>query len=156
LLPISLIFAVALVSQGMIQNFKPYTKAKLLEPFKISVEKKNDRGETIRDAGGKPVTEEQTIDEQVIAQGPMASQVAIKMLGTNGGGFTNANAAHPFENPTPLSNVLQMLSIFAIGSGLTYYLGRMTKNQAHGWSIWTTMMIVFLGGTLLCWWAESK
>jgi K+-transporting ATPase ATPase A chain len=86
----------------------------------------------------------------------MASQVAIKMLGTNGGGYANANAAHPFENPTPLSNFLQMLSIFAIGSGLTYYLGRMTKNQAHGWSVWTAMMVLFLGGTLLCWWAEAK
>ena len=80
----------------------------------------------------------------------MASQVAIKMLGTNGGGFTNANAAHPFENPTPLSNFLQMLSIFAIGSGLTYYLGRMTKNQAHGWSVWAAMMMLFLAGVLLC------
>jgi K+-transporting ATPase ATPase A chain len=86
----------------------------------------------------------------------MASQVAIKMLGTNGGGNTNANAAHPFENPTPLSNFLQMLSIFAIGSGLTYYLGRMTKNQKHGWSIWGAMMVLFLAGTLLCWWAEFR
>src|SRR6267143_5368479 len=122
LLPICLVFAVFLVSQGMIQNFKPYTKAKLVEPYKISVEKKNDKGETIPGADGKPVVEEQTIDEQTIVQGPMASQVAIKMLGTNGGGYANANAAHPFENPTPLSNFLQMLSIFAIGSGLTYYL----------------------------------
>jgi K+-transporting ATPase ATPase A chain len=99
---------------------------------------------------------DQKVEEQSIAQGPMASQVAIKMLGTNGGGNTNANAAHPFENPTPLSNFLQMLSIFAIGSGLTYYLGRMTKNQAHGWSIWGAMMALFLVGTLLCWWAESR
>ena len=85
----------------------------------------------------------------------MASQVAIKMLGTNGGGYVNANASHPFENPTPLSNFFQMLSIFSIGSGLTYYLGRMTKNQAHGWAVWATMTILFLGGTLLCWWAEA-
>src|SRR6185369_13505893 len=89
-------------------------------------------------------------------QGPMASQVAIKMLGTNGGGYTNANAAHPFENPTPLSNFIQMLSIFAIGSGLTYYLGRMVKNQAHGWSVWSAMMALFLAGVLLCWWAEAR
>jgi K+-transporting ATPase ATPase A chain len=156
LLPICLVFAVVLVSQGMIQNFKPYTKAKVVEPYKISVEKKNDKGETINGADGKPVMEEQTVDEQVIAQGPMASQVAIKMLGTNGGGFANANAAHPFENPTPLSNFLQMLSIFAIGSGLTYYLGRMTKNQSHGWSVWAVMMILFLAGVLVCWWAESS
>jgi len=78
------------------------------------------------------------------------------MLGTNGGGYANANAAHPFENPTPLSNFIQMLSIFAIGSGLTYYLGRMVKNQKHGWTVWATMMALFLAGTLLCWWAEAK
>jgi K+-transporting ATPase ATPase A chain len=99
---------------------------------------------------------DQKVEEQSIVQGPMASQVAIKMLGTNGGGYANANAAYPFENPTPLSNFLQMLSIFAIGSGLTYYLGRMTKNQKHGWSIWGAMMVLFLAGTLLCWWAESR
>ncbi|HTI98347.1 MAG TPA: potassium-transporting ATPase subunit KdpA [Dongiaceae bacterium] len=126
LLPLCLVFAVFLVSQGMIQNFKPYTSATTLE--------------------GQP---------QTIVQGPMASQVAIKMLGTNGGGYANANAAQPFENPTPLSNFIQMLSIFSIGSGLTYYLGRMTKNQAHGWSVWAAMMILFLAGVLGCWWAES-
>jgi potassium-transporting ATPase potassium-binding subunit len=129
LLPICLVFAVFLVSQGMVQNFKPYTHATPVE------------------AGAA---------EQVIVQGPMASQVAIKMLGTNGGGYVNANAAHPFENPTPLSNFFQMLSIFSIGSGLTYYLGRMTKNPAHGWSVWTAMMLLFLGGVVLCWWAESR
>jgi K+-transporting ATPase ATPase A chain len=155
LLPICLIFAVILVSQGMIQNFRPYTKAQLVEPMKVQVEKKNDKGETIKDASGKPVTEEQTVTEQNIVQGPMASQVAIKMLGTNGGGYVNANAAHPFENPTPLSNFLQMLSIFSIGSGLTYYLGRMVKNQKHGWTVWAAMMALFVGGVLLCWWAES-
>jgi len=128
LLPACVILAVFLVSQGMIQNFKPYTRAKLLEPCMI---------------------------EPLIAQGPMASQAAIKMLGTNGGGFMNANASHPFENPTPLSNFVQMLSIFAIGSGLTYYLGRMTGNAGHGWSIWSAMLALFLGGLLLCWGAES-
>jgi K+-transporting ATPase ATPase A chain len=155
LLPICLVFAVFLVSQGMIQNFEPYTKAKLVEPYKVSVEKKNDKGENVLRTDGKPVMEEQTVDEQIIAQGPVASQVAIKMLGTNGGGFMNANAAHPFENPTPLSNFLQMLSIFSIGSGLTYYLGRMVKNQRHGWAVWSAMMILFLAGVLVAWWAES-
>jgi len=121
LLPLCAVFAIFLVSQGMIQNFDAYTKAATLEGA-----------------------------EQVIAQGPMASQVAIKMLGTNGGGFANANAAHPFENPTPLSNFIQMLSIFAIGSGLTYYLGRMVKNQAHGWAVWAAMMVLFVGGVLVC------
>jgi K+-transporting ATPase ATPase A chain len=155
LLPICLIFAIFLVSQGMIQNFKPYTKAKLVESYKIQVEKKNDKGETVMGTDGKPVMEEQTVDEQSITQGPMASQVAIKMLGTNGGGYVNANAAHPFENPTPLANFFQMLSIFVIGSGLTYYLGRMTKNQAHGWTVWGAMMTMFLVGVLVCWWAEA-
>ena len=195
LVPICLVFAVVLVSQGMIQNFKPYTKAKLVESYTIQVQKTDDKGQPVTtnvavmvqapkldqkgqplmtngvavmmdvpqlDAKGQPamtnvaVMVDQKVEEQSIAQGPMASQVAIKMLGTNGGGYTNANAAHPFENPTPLSNFLQMLSIFAIGSGLTYYLGRMTKNQAHGWSIWGTMIALFLAGILLCWWAEAK
>jgi K+-transporting ATPase ATPase A chain len=156
LLPICLVFAVFLVSQGMIQNFKAYTKATLVEPMKVQIEKKNDQGETIKGPDGKAITEEQTVTEQNIAQGPMASQVAIKMLGTNGGGYVNANAADPFENPTPLSNFVQMLSIFAIGTGLTYYLGRMVKNQKHGWTVWAAMVTLFLGGVLLCWWAESS
>ncbi len=155
LVPICLVFAIVLVSQGMIQNFLPYTKAKLLEPMKISVAKVDDKGQPVLDQAGKPVMEEQTIEDQTIVQGPMASQVAIKMLGTNGGGYTNANAAHPFENPTPLSNFLQMLSIFSIGSGLTWYLGRMTKNQAHGWAIWATMTILFLTGAVVAWHYEA-
>ena len=155
LLPICLVFAVVLVSQGMIQNFKLFTKAKLVEPMKISVAKLDDKGQPVNDKDGKPVMEEQTVTDQTIVQGPMASQVAVKMLGTNGGGYTNANAAHPFENPTPLSNFLQMLSIFAIGSGLTWYLGRMTKNQRHGWAVWSAMTILFLTGVLVAWHAES-
>jgi K+-transporting ATPase ATPase A chain len=123
--------------------------------MKVQVEKKNDKGETIKGSDGKAIIEEQTVTEQNIVQGPMASQVAIKMLGTNGGGYVNANAAHPFENPTPLSNFIQMLSIFSIGSGLTYYLGRMVKNQKHGWTVWAAMLALFTGGVLLCWWAES-
>ena len=156
LLPLCLVFALFLVSQGMIQNFKPYTKAKLVEPMKISVAKTDKDGKAVVDKDGKPVMEDQTVEEQAIVQGPMASQVAIKMLGTNGGGYANANAAHPFENPTPLSNFVQMLSIFAIGSGLTYYLGRMVKNQKHGWAVWSAMTILFLAGVLFCWWAEVK
>ena len=147
LLPACLVFAVFLVSQGMIQNFKPYDTAKLVEPITVPA--------GTLDATGKPSTAPQTVTEQTIAQGPMASQAAIKMLGTNGGGFTNANAAHPFENPTPLSNFIQMLSIFAIGSGLTWYLGKMTKNQGHGWSVWTVMMMLFVTGVVTCWWAEA-
>ncbi|MBV8781981.1 MAG: potassium-transporting ATPase subunit A, partial [Phycisphaerae bacterium] len=139
----------------MIQNFKPYTKAKLVESFKVSTEKKNDKGDTIKGADGKPLMEEQAVTEQIIPQGPMASQVAIKMLGTNGGGFFNANAAHPFENPTPLSDFIQIISIFAIPSALTYYLGRMVKQQGHGWAVWGAMFVLFLVGTLVVWRAEA-
>src|SRR5215469_9098535 len=130
LLPICILYALFLVSQGVIDNFHPYTTATVIEP-------------------------QGTNTTQTIVQGPVASQIAIKMLGTNGGGYVNANAAHPFENPTPLSDFLQMLSILAIGSALTYHLGRETKNQKHGWSVWRAMFIMFLGGVLLCWWAES-
>ncbi len=155
LLPISLVLAVFLVSQGMIQNFKAYDSARLIEPMTIQVPKKDAGGQEIKDAQGNPVMEEQKLTQQTLPQGPVASQVAIKMLGTNGGGFFNANAAHPYENPTPLSNFLQMLSIFLIPSGLTYFLGRMVKNQKHGWAVWSAMTILFLSAFLICWWAES-
>jgi K+-transporting ATPase ATPase A chain len=156
LLPICLVYAVFLVSQGMIQNFKAYDTVKLVEPYTIQVVKKDATGQEIKDAQGKAVMEDQQVDTQTIAQGPMASQVAIKMLGTNGGGFVNANAAHPYENPTPLSNFIQMLSIFLIPSGLTYYLGRMVKHQKHGWTVWGAMAVLFLAGVLVCWSAESN
>jgi potassium-transporting ATPase potassium-binding subunit len=155
LLPLCLVYALFLVSQGMIQNFKPYEPIRLVEPFNVQVEKKNAAGETLKDANGNPVMEEQTVTTQTLVQGPMASQVAIKMLGTNGGGYVNANAAHGYENPTPLSNFLQMLSIFAIPSALTYYLGRTVKNQKHGWAVWSAMAFLFLAAFLACWWAEQ-
>jgi K+-transporting ATPase ATPase A chain len=155
LLPICLVYAVFLISQGMIQNFKPYEKTQLVEPAAVQVGKKDATGQEVRDARGNPVTEEQKVEFQTIPQGPMASQVAIKMLGTNGGGFVNANASHPYENPTPLSNFIQMLSIFLIPSGLTYYLGRMVKKQKHGWAVWGAMAILFLSAVLICWWAED-
>ena len=155
LLPICLVYAVFLVSQGMIQNFKPYETAQVIEPYTTPVPKKDADGQGIKDEQGNPVMENRKVETQTIAQGPMASQVAIKMLGTNGGGFTNANAAHPYENPTPLSNFFQMLSIFLIPSGLTYYLGRMVKNQRHGWAVWSAMAAIFLVGLMVCWWAEA-
>jgi potassium-transporting ATPase potassium-binding subunit len=147
LLPICLIYSVFLVSQGMIQNFNPYAKVHVVDPYHASVPEK--------DIDGQQSSSQRKVETQTIVQGPMASQVAIKMLGTNGGGFTNANAAHPYENPTPLSNFLQMLSIFLIPSGLTYYLGRVVKNQRHGWAVWSAMAAIFLIGFLVCWWAES-
>lgn len=156
LVPVCLVFALFLVSQGMIQNFKPYTAAKTYEPYTIQVPKLDAAGKVVLAADGKtPVMADQSVDTQNIVQGPMASQVAIKMLGTNGGGYVNANAAHPFENPTPLSNFFQMLSIFAIPSALTYFLGRMVKNQRHGWAVWGAMFAMFVAGTLIAWKAES-
>ncbi len=150
LLPLCMVFALFLVSQGIVQNFKPYDTAKLVEAQTVQVAKMDASNQPVMDAAGKPVMEDKTVAEQTIVQGPMASQIAIKMLGTNGGGYVNANAAHPFENPTPLSNFVQMLSIFAIGSALTYFLGRMVKNQAHGWAVWAAMMLLFVGGVLVC------
>ena len=129
LLPGSLIYALLLVGQGVPQNFKAYTQAHTLEtPSSI----------------------------QTIGQGPVASQEAIKMLGTNGGGFFNANSAHPFENPTPFSNLLQMLSIFLIPAGLTYTLGRMTGSPGHGWAVLGAMSILFAVGFTTVYWAESQ
>jgi potassium-transporting ATPase potassium-binding subunit len=157
LVPLCLVIALFLVSQGMIQNFRPYTSAKTLEPFTVQVPKTDAAGKPVLAQDGKtPVMVDQVVDTQTIVQGPMASQVAIKMLGTNGGGYTNANASHPFENPTPLSNFVQILSIFAIPSALTYYLGRMVRNQRHGWSVWGAMFAMFLCGVLVCWKAEAS
>jgi K+-transporting ATPase ATPase A chain len=155
LLPLCLVYAVFLVSQGTIQNFKAYDIVHLVEPAFVQAPKQDASGRIIMDARGNPIMEEKKVETQTIAQGPVASQEAIKMLGTNGGGFFNANSAHPFENPTPLSNFIQMLSIFLIPSGLTYYLGSMVKNQRHGWTIWAVMLTLFLVAALICWGAEE-
>jgi potassium-transporting ATPase potassium-binding subunit len=152
LLPACLVFTLALVSQGVVQNLRPYDTAKLVEPQQLPQTSAD--GKPILGPDGKQAMT--TVTDQVIAQGPVASQEAIKMLGTNGGGFYNANSAHPFENPTPLSNYLQMLSIFAIGSGLTYTLGRMTGSQRHGWAVWSAMTILFVAGVVTAYWAEAQ
>lgn len=144
LLPLCLLFAMVLVSQGVVQNMRPYDTARLIEPQQVQK----------AGADGKTVTT--TITDQVIAQGPVASQEAIKNLGTNGGGFFNANSAHPFENPTPLSNFLQVLSIFLIPAGLTYTLGRMTGSQRHGWAVWAAMAVLFIAGVSTAYWAEAR
>ncbi len=152
LLPMCVIYALALVSQGVVQNLKPYDTAKLVESQKV--QKTGTDGKPMVGQDGKPVMD--TVSDQTIAQGPVASQEAIKMLGTNGGGFFNANSSHPFENPTPLSNYLQMLSIFAIPAGLTYTLGRMTGSQRHGWAVWAAMAFLFLCGVTTAYWAEAR
>jgi len=152
LVPMCIVCALALVSQGVVQNLKPYDSVKLVEPQQV--QKTGADGKPMVGQDGKPVMD--TVTEQNIAQGPVASQEAIKMLGTNGGGFFAANSGHPFENPTPLSNYLQMLSIFAIPAGLTYTLGRMTGSQRHGWAVWAAMAFLFLAGVTTAYWAEAR
>ncbi|MBZ5511912.1 MAG: potassium-transporting ATPase subunit KdpA [Acidobacteriia bacterium] len=152
LLPFCIVGALALVSQGVVQNLKPYDTVKLVEPQQV--QKVGTDGKPVVDSQGKPVMD--TVTEQTIAQGPVASQEIIKEFGTNGGGFFNANSAHPFENPTPLTNLIEMFSIFAIGAGLTYTLGRMTGSQRHGWAVWAAMAILFLAGVTVAYWAESR
>jgi K+-transporting ATPase ATPase A chain len=152
LLPISLAAALVLVSQGVIQNFKPYDTAKIVEAQQV--QKVGQDGRPVIAPDGKPVMD--TVTEQSIAQGPIASQEAIKELGTNGGGFLNANSAHPFENPTPFSNFFEMVLIFAIPAGLTYTLGRMTGSQKHGWAVFAAMAVLFAVGVTTAYWAESR
>jgi K+-transporting ATPase ATPase A chain len=152
LLPACIVYALVLVSQGVVQNLKPYDTAKLIEPQQV--QKTGTDGKPMVGPDGKAAMD--TVTDQTIAQGPVASQEAIKMLGTNGGGFFNANSSHPFENPTPLSNFLQMLSIFAIPAGLTYTLGRMTGSQRHGWAVWAAMAALFLCGVTAAYWAEAR
>ena len=144
LLPACLVIAMFFVSQGVIQNMNPYTSAQLVDPQTVQV----------TGADGKTTT--QVVREQVIPQGPIASQEAIKIFGTNGGGFLNANSAHPYENPTPLTNFIQLILIFAIPSGLTYTLGRMTGSQKHGWAVWAAMAVLFAVGVLGAYAAEAK
>lgn len=140
LVPISIVFSLALVSQGVVQNLRPYDQANLVQPQQVT------------GSDGKTTT----VATQTIAQGPVASQEAIKMLGTNGGGFFNANSAHPFENPTPLSNLLQMWSIFLIPAGLAMTLGQMVGSPKHGWAVLAAMVVLWFAGTTVCYWAESQ
>lgn len=143
LLPACIVYGLVLVSQGVIQNLRPYDVVATVEGGRAAV------------AGGAGASGAAPTARQVIAQGPVASQEAIKMLGTNGGGFFNANSAHPFENPTPLTNFLEMLSIFAIPAAFTVTLGRMTKSPRHGWAVLAAMTALFLAGTAVAYWAES-
>ena len=144
LLPVSLLGSLFLISQGTVQDLKPYATAHLIEP------------QTVQTQGPDGKTTAQTVTQQTIPLGPAASQEAIKMFGTNGGGFFYANSSHPFENPTPLTNFVEVLLIFAIPSGLTYTLGRMTKSRAHGWAVWTAMALLFLIGVTAAYWAEAS
>jgi len=144
LLPFCVVGTLVLVSTGVVQNLKAYDTVRLVEPQKVQT----------TGADGKTVTT--TVTTQTIAQGPVASQEIIKEWGTNGGGFFNANSAHPFENPSPLSNLIELFSIFAVSSGLTYTLGRMTGSPRHGWAVWACMALLFLAGVTTAYWAEAR
>ncbi len=144
LMPVCVLGSLFLVWQGVPQNLKPYETAQLVDPQSVQA----------TDTAGKVTT--QIVKEQTIAQGPVASQEMIKNLGTNGGGFFNTNASHPYENPTPLTNLAELVFIFAIGSGLTYTLGQMTGSQRHGWAVWCAMAILFLVGVTVAYSSEAR
>lgn len=148
LMPLSLVLAIVLVSQGVVQTFSPYKTVSLVEPVTIEVPVKNEAEESVADASGNPTTKAEQTTEQTIPLGPAASQIAIKQLGTNGGGFFNANSAHPLENPTPLSNFLEMLAILLIGAGLCYTFGVMVGDRRQGWAILFAMLIIFVPLTI--------
>jgi K+-transporting ATPase ATPase A chain len=144
LLPLSFVLALALVSQGVVQTFGPYVKAQTMEKIDYEEAKTDADGKPVTDAEGKPVMEKKSTQEQTLALGPAASQVAIKQLGTNGGGFFNVNSAHPFENPTPLANFLEMLSILLIAAALPITFGRMVGDVRQGWAILAAMTVIFV------------
>ncbi len=144
LLPLALVLALALVSQGVIQNFSPYKEVTTVEPLTYEQPKSDTAGNAVKDAAGNPVQETLTTHTQTLPMGPIASQESIKELGTNGGGFVNANSAHPYENPTALSNLLQMLAILIIPAALTYTFGRMVGDTRQGWAVLAAMVILFV------------
>ena len=144
LLPLSVVLAVILISQGVVQSFSPYASATLVDPITIQTPVKDDAGAAVLDSAGQAVTQAEQITEQTIPLGPAASQIAIKQLGTNGGGFFNVNSAHPFENPTPLANFLEMLSILLIASGLCYTFGSMVGDKRQGWAVLIAMLVIFV------------
>lgn len=144
LLPLSVVIAVVLVGQGVIQNFDAYKEVSLVNTVEFTQPKVDAAGQPVLDADGKPVTEAATTATQTLAMGPVASQEAIKMLGTNGGGFFNANSAHPFENPTPLANFIQMLAIFLIPAALCFTFGEMVKDRRQGVAVLASMTVIFV------------
>jgi K+-transporting ATPase ATPase A chain len=156
LLPLSIVLALVLVSQGVIQNFSAYQTVPTLETISYDNPKLDAAGNALKDAAGNAVTEKATTHEQSIAMGPVASQEAIKQLGTNGGGFFNANSAHPFENPTPLSNFLAMLAMFLIPAGLCYTFGSMVGDTRQGWAILAAMTLLFVGFLAVAEYAEQQ
>jgi len=156
LLPISAVLALVLVSQGVIQNFDAYKNATTVEKIAYQTPMVDDTGNPIKDAAGDPVTVAATTQTQTLPMGPVASQEAIKVLGTNGGGFTNANSAHPYENPTPLTNLFEMLAMFIIPFAMTYTFGKMVGNTRQGWAILAAMLILFIGLVVVAFHNEQR
>jgi K+-transporting ATPase ATPase A chain len=155
LLPLAFVLALALVSQGVVQTFGQYKTATMLQPTSYQQAKTDANGNSVKDASGNPVMDTIPVTEQTLAVGPAASQIAIKQLGTNGGGFFNVNSAHPYENPTPFSNFLEMLSLLMIPAALVYTFGKMVGDTRQGWAILAAMTVIFvalLAGTV---WAEQ-
>ncbi|MEO6689911.1 MAG: potassium-transporting ATPase subunit KdpA [Dokdonella sp.] len=155
LLPLSLLLALVLTSQGVPQNFKPYETVPLLQTTTATETVKDAEGNSQKDAAGKDVTKESQVIEQSLPLGPAASQIAIKQLGTNGGGYYNVNSAHPYENPTPLSNFLELLSILLIPAALCYTFGKMVGDRRQGWALLATMLVIFIPLLLACTAAEQ-
>ena len=155
LLPMSIVLALLLVSQGVVQTFHPYEKVTLLQPTTFQEPVLDENGQPVLDDKGQPTTKTSPLTEQSIAVGPAASQIAIKQLGTNGGGFYNANSAHPFENPTPLSNFFELLSILLIAAALCYTFGVMIEDTRQGWAILAAMFAIFLPLLAVCYWCEQ-
>src|ERR1700741_4895351 len=156
LLPLAFVFAVALVSQGVVQTFGPYAKVAVVQPTQYDEPVTDKDGKPVLDEKNQPTTKKSTLTEQVIALGPAASQIAIKQLGTNGGGFFNVNSAHPLENPTPLSNFLEVLSILLIPAALCYTFGVMVRDTRQGWAVLAAMTIIFVALLAVCVVAEQN
>ena len=156
LLPLAFVLALVLVSQGVVQTFVPYAKVTVVQPTSYDEPLVDKDGKPVLDEKGQPKTKKSMLTEQVIAVGPAASQIAIKQLGTNGGGFFNANSAHPFENPTPLSNFLELLAILLIPAALCYTFGVMVRDTRQGWTILAAMTVIFVGMLAVCVVAEQN
>src|SRR5262245_24055814 len=156
LLPLSVILALALVWQGTVQTFKAYPTATVVQPSEYDEAVVDKDGKPVLDEKGQPTTKKTKLTEQVIAVGPAASQIAIKQLGTNGGGFFNANSAHPFENPTPVTNVLEVLSILLIAAALCYTFGVMVGDTRQGWTVLAAMTVIFVALLATCYIAEQN
>jgi K+-transporting ATPase ATPase A chain len=156
LLPLSLLLAVILMSQGVVQSFSAYGTVDLVEPVTVATPVKDSAGAPVLDAAGNAVTKREQVTQQTIPLGPAASQIAIKQLGTNGGGFFNVNSAHPFENPTPLANFLELLAILLIPAALCYTFGRMIGDTRQGWAVLIAMLVIFVPLTFGAYVAEQS